>query len=258
MPRRAREKSESGIYHVMLRGANRQEIFHDDEDNIRFLETLARYKKASKIKVLGWCLMGNHVHILIKEGQEELSTTMKRIGVSYSWYYNCKYKSTGHLFQDRYRSEKVNSDKYLLTVIRYIHQNPFKAGIVKRPVDWNWSSCRGYYGDNIYPSELLDYEFILSIFSDNRELAIKEFIAFNELECETECLDENRSRRLTDEEAKLEVARIIPINEIAVLKSMPKLQRDPIIMRIKEIEGLTQRQVSRILGVAPNLIFRTK
>jgi len=104
----------------------------------------------------------------------------------------------------------------------------------------------------------LDYEFILSIFSDNRELAIKEFIAFNELECETECLDENRSRRLTDEEAKLEVARIIPINEIAVLKSMPKLQRDPIIMRIKEIEGLTQRQVSRILGVAPNLIFRTK
>ena len=100
MPRGAREKSEIGIYHIMIRGANRQEIFHDDEDNLRILETLNKIKATSEIKVYGWCLMGNHVHLLLGEGKEDLSVTMKRIGVSYVWYYNRKYKTTGHLFQD--------------------------------------------------------------------------------------------------------------------------------------------------------------
>ncbi|WP_330571508.1 transposase [Serpentinicella alkaliphila] len=93
-----REKSESGIYHVIIRGANRQEIFHDDEDCLRFLETLEKYKVKSAIKIYGWCLMNNHIHLLIEEGKEELSTTMKRIGVSFVGYYHLKYDTTGHLF----------------------------------------------------------------------------------------------------------------------------------------------------------------
>lgn len=258
MPRRAREKSESGIYHIILRGANKQEIFHDEEDSLRFVETLEKYKKVSKVKVHGWCLMGNHVHLIIEQGMEELAVTMKRIGVSYAWYYNWKYKSTGHLFQDRYRSEKVGSDEYLLTVIRYIHRNPIKAGIVKRISDWKWSSCQGYYGYNIYPSGLLDCELILGMFSENNEIAVKRFVMFNETECETECLEENTRKRLTDEEAKSEIARIIPLGQIAIIKSMPKEQRDILVSKIKAIEGISQRQIARILGVPPNLIFRTR
>ena len=145
MPRRAREKSESGIYHIILRGANRQEIFHDDDDSTRFLETIEKYKKQVEIIVYGWCLMSNHLHMLLGEGKEELSITMKRIGVSFAWYYNWKYRTTGHLFQDRFASEIVDSDVYLMTVIRYIHQNPVKAGLVKCPLDWKLSSCAGYY-----------------------------------------------------------------------------------------------------------------
>ena len=71
MPRIPRQRSESGIYHIMLRGTNRQEIFHDDEDCLRFLETLDRFKKKSELKVYGWCLMGTHVHLLLGEGKEE-------------------------------------------------------------------------------------------------------------------------------------------------------------------------------------------
>jgi len=85
--RQAREKGSSGIYHIMLRGTNRQEIFHDEDDSFRFLETLNRYKKKAEIEVYGWCLMGNHAHLLFKEGKEELSITMKRIEVSYASYY---------------------------------------------------------------------------------------------------------------------------------------------------------------------------
>ncbi|MEG6521518.1 transposase [Desulfotomaculum sp. 1211_IL3151] len=83
MLRRAREKSETGIYHIMVRGANRQEIFHDDEDRLRFLETLDRIKITSEMKVYGWCLMNNHVHLLLEEANEDISITMKRLGVSF-------------------------------------------------------------------------------------------------------------------------------------------------------------------------------
>jgi len=179
MPRRAREKSQSGIYHVILRGVNRQEIFHDDSDNIRFLETLERYKKKVKIKVHGWCLMGNHVHLLLEEGNEQLSTTIKRIGISFVWYYNLKYNAVGHLFQDRYKSEKVESDEYLMTVIRYIHQNPVKAGVVKKPKQWKWSSYKGYCGERLHPTGLLNSELILSIFSKDKNTAVTRFKKFN-------------------------------------------------------------------------------
>ncbi len=74
----------------MLRGTNRQEIFHEDEDNIRLLETLDRYREKNKLKVYGWCLMGNHAHLLIEEGNEDLSITIKRINISYAWFYNRK------------------------------------------------------------------------------------------------------------------------------------------------------------------------
>jgi REP element-mobilizing transposase RayT len=240
----------------MLRGTNRQEIFHDDEDSIRFLETLERYKKKSEIMVYGWCLMGNHVHLLLQEGKEELAVTMKRIGVSYAWFYNWKYKTTGHLFQDRYKSEKVESNEYLMAIVRYIHQNPVKAEIVKRPDDWKWSSCQGYYGNGCYPPFLLDSELILGIFSEDKKIGVRRFIEYNEMENEDKYLDDDVKTRLTDEEAREEIPKVIGEYEIANIKSLPKSQRDEMVVRIKEIEGVTQRQVSRILGIPLSLVNR--
>jgi REP element-mobilizing transposase RayT len=204
-----REKSESGIYHIILRGANRQEIFHDDEDCLKFLETLERYKKQTEIRILGWCLMGNHIHLLLEEGNEEISATMKRIGVSYASYYNWKYNTVGHLFQDRFRSESVYSDAYLMTVIRYIHQNPAKAGLVEKLAeklaDWKWSSCREYYEGKTYPPGLLDSGLILGMFSDEKASAITGFREFNEAENLDRCLDNEKTKRLTDEQARAEM-----------------------------------------------------
>lgn len=256
MPRGPREKSETGIYHVILRGANRQEIFHDDDDRIKFLETLDKYKNSTKMKVHGWCLMGNHVHLLLEEGSEELSVTMKRIGVSYVSYYNSKYKTTGHLFQDRFRSEKVESDNYLLTVIRYIHQNPLKADMVKRIEEWKWSSCLGYYDKSSYPQDLLDSKLILGIFSEDKDTAIIKFKEFSEAKNEDKCLEDTKRIRLTDEEAKEKIMKLIPWLHLTQIKNLPKEKRDEIIIRIKGIEGVTQRQLARILGISPNLVFK--
>lgn len=257
MPRKSREKSKSGIYHVILRGANRQEIFHEDIDNQRFLEILEKYTKETGTKVYGWCLMGNHIHLLLVEGKEELSVTMKRIGVSFVWYYNLKYKTTGHLFQDRFKSEKVENDAYLLTVIRYIHQNPVKAGMVKQVEDWKWSSCNGYYGRNYFPLGLLDSDFILSMFSsDNKHSTRVRFKEFNEAIFNDKCLDDDIKIRISDEDARSEIIKHINGIELAQVKTLQKVKRYEIFRKVKAIEGVTQRQAARILGVSCNLIFK--
>ncbi|MRH41108.1 transposase [Aquibacillus halophilus] len=258
MPRGPRQKSVSGIYHIMLRGANKQEIFHDDEDCMKFLDLLKKYKFQTNLTVYGWCLMSNHVHLLIKEGNEDVSTTMKRIGVSFVWYYNLKYKTTGHLFQDRFRSEGVESIRYLLTVIRYIHQNPVKAGIAKQSDEWKWSSFRGYFRENIYPNGLVDCHFILEFFSSDGIVAKKRFIEFSERENKDEYLEKqfNERKRLSDEEARQEIKELLGVVKIAQVKSLPKLERNQVLRKVKRIDGVTQRQAARIFGVSPSLVSK--
>ena len=140
MPRSARKHSESGYYHVILRGVNRLEIFHDDEDRTRFLDTLLRFAREDSIGIVSYCLMDNHVHLLLNAG-DNLSVFIKQIAASYVYYFNRKYDRVGHLFQERYRSEAVDTDEYLLTAARYILQNPQKAGICNAR-DYLWSSWR--------------------------------------------------------------------------------------------------------------------
>ena len=256
MARAARQKSKSVIYHIILRGANRHAIFHNDDDCIRFLEILETYKNKSNINILAWCLMGNHVHLLLKEGNEELAVTMKRIGVSYASYYNWKYKTIGHLFQDRFKSENVENDSYLLTVTRYIHQNPVKAGIVTKPEEWKWSSCQSYYKVAVTPSSLLDDEIILSMFAEGKKLDIKRFKEFNESNNEDKHMDEDIRIRLTDDEAKEEIRKSINGYQIAQVKSLPKETRNEIISKLKRVEGLTQRQISKIFEIPLSMVNR--
>ncbi len=127
MPRSIRNKSESGIYHIMLRGINRQDIFEDEKDIQKLLETIKKYKEISQFEIYAYCIMSNHVHLLIKELGESISDVVKRISSSYVFWYNKRYERCGHLFQERFKSEAVENYEYFLTVLRYIHQNPMKA-----------------------------------------------------------------------------------------------------------------------------------
>lgn len=158
MPRHSREQSGTGIYHVMLRGVNRQSIFEDDEDNIRFLNLLRslveRFDDAGKplpalCVFYAYCLMDNHVHLLMKEQSENISTVIKRLAVSYAYYFNRKYSHNGHLFQDRFKSEPVNDIAYFMTLMRYIHQNPVKACLVGDVCDYRWSSWHEYASSSL-------------------------------------------------------------------------------------------------------------
>lgn len=159
----------------MLRGVNRQTIFEEEEDRIIFLEILKKYKNISKYQLYSYCLMDNHVHLLLKELEEPLSVTIKRISSSYVYWYNHKYNRSGHLYQERYKSEPVENDAYFLTVLRYIHQNPLKAGLANSVWDSEWTSIQEY----VRQKDIIDIEVGLRLFSTNSSKAIQIFFTEN-------------------------------------------------------------------------------
>lgn len=125
----------------MVRGVNGDDIFLDDGDHEYFLKALRLSVEASGASVLAYCLMTNHVHLVLRTGAESIGQTMKRLGVRYAGWFNRKYARRGHLFQDRFLSVPVNDDTYFVQAIRYVWANPVKAGLVASPMEYRWNSC---------------------------------------------------------------------------------------------------------------------
>lgn len=244
MPRQARKKSESGIYHVMLRGINRQQIFEDDEDFEKYLQVLKDCKEISEYQVFAYCLMGNHIHLLIKEGKEPLEQIFKRIGARYVYWYNVKYRRAGHLFQDRFKSEPVDTDAYFLTVLRYIHQNPIKAELCKNLSDYKYSSYKGYK-DN----ELIDSSFALELLSE------KEFERYHLELGKENCMDipTKAEERVTDEQARMFVFECTQCRNASEFQELPVSKRD-LYLRMLRQKGVSIRQISRLTGVSFNVV----
>ena len=131
MPRQPRLDIPGALHHIMVRGIDKTNIFRDDEDKSRFLERLGQTVTEGKCTVYAWVLMDNHIHILFKSGKAGISTVMRKLLTWYALYFNRRHHRTGHLFENRYKSILCDEDNYLLALIRYIHFNPMRAGIVK-------------------------------------------------------------------------------------------------------------------------------
>lgn len=243
MPRQARKKSESGIYHIMLRGINRQQIFEDDEDRQRFLETLENYKDQCGYTIYAYCLMGNHIHLLLKEGKEDLTLVFKRIAGSFVYWYNWKYHRCGHLFQDRFKSEPVEDDGYFLTVLRYIHQNPVKAKICKNAEEYPYSSIREYL---TFPA-LTETGFALSMLSKD------EFLEYHRQENEDKCLDIEYQYRLTDKEAIALILKLGKCRSIGEFQLLDTPKRNSCIQKLHD-NGVSIRQISRLTGLSKKIV----
>lgn len=247
MPRHARKRAESGIYHVMLRGINQQQIFEEEEDNLKFLQILKECKELCGFRLLAYCLMGNHVHLLLKEGTEPLEQVFKRIGGRFVYWYNVKYQRVGHLFQDRFKSEPVDSDAYLLTVIRYIHQNPVKAGLCEKPEDYPYSSWKEYLSQ----SELADVAFTETLIDRD------ELLAFHKQLGNENCLDtaDKPRIRITDEQAREAVKKISGCDNVAEFQKLTPINRDKTILKLRDAH-LSLRQISRLTGVSLMIVRR--
>jgi len=251
MSRQARERSRSGIYHLMIRGINKQNLFEEDEDRERFIETIGYYKTISNYILYGYCLMDNHIHILIRETDESISQAIKRISSSYVYWYNQKYDRCGHLFQERFKSEAVETEAYFLDVLRYIHQNPVRAGITKDIRKYLWSSYHEYVRNPV----ITNVDFALDIFSSDRMKAVNLFISYNNEKSIDECLDYNERINLPDEEV-IECLTELGITSISELQRLEKRQRDDLLRKLKELQGVTIRQLARITGISRSVIDR--
>lgn len=251
MPRKPRRRSESGIYHVMLRGINKQIIFESDDDRYQLLSTLKRLIDAKKFILYGYCLMDNHVHLLIQELEDDISTAIKRICSSYVLWYNKKYERSGHLFQERFKSEPVENDSYFMISLRYIHQNPIEAKICKELLEYRWTSYREYIQEPI----LTDTEFCLSLFSPDKDIAVDLFIEYmGQKNNDTFPVFEDYIK-LTDVEV-LKKLYDMGIKNISEFQRLDKNRRNSLIKELKMTKGISIRQISRITGISKNIIER--
>jgi putative transposase len=181
MPRHARLDTPGAVHHVMVRGINKADIFIDDQDRARFLEKYGEVSSEAKAVTYAWALMSNHVHLLMRSGEKGIGTVMRKVLTWYAIYFNRRHHRTGHLFENRYKSILVEEDAYLLTLLRYIHLNPVRAGIASDmdTLDrYRWSGHSMILQKDT--PQWIDSAFVLSQFSERRKKAVEAYRRFVE------------------------------------------------------------------------------
>lgn len=176
MARKPRIHYTGACYHVMLRGNGGQDIFKEDADRTKLLLLLQENVERFSCRVHAFCLMSNHIHLAIQVGEIPLSRIMQNVCFRYTRNFNRKHDVTGHLFQGRFKALLLDADNYLLELVRYIHLNPVRAGMLKLPENHPWSSHNTYCGDDDLPWVITDW--ILAHFSEYSIAAIRLYRTF--------------------------------------------------------------------------------
>lgn len=254
MPRTARKTSSSGVYHVILRGVNKQQIFECSADYERFITTLrVQTQEENRCVVYAYCLMGNHVHLLLQEKNETLGETMKRIASSYVYYYNHKYDRVGHLFQERFKSQPVENREYFLTLLRYIHQNPLKPHLVENLIDYPWCSWKEYV------EQVKD---ICSV-----QPVLKRISLPNLSDLIYEILDEDKEKDILDIDVKPEKVYtsdndvwsyfegICGAHNLSEFQALPRPMQKHYLYMAHE-QGIGPRTLSRLTGISYSVVRR--
>lgn len=256
MPRLPREYNEIKVYHVILRGIDKQDIFFDDKDRYKFLEIIKETKIKYDYEVYAYCLMNNHVHIIIYDKTNHLSKIMQSVEISYSIYFNKKYERVGHLFQNRFLSKKIENKEYFMSACRYIHQNPSKARIEKTET-YKWSSYQEY----IIKKKIINPNMLLVIFSADKKQAKEDFIKFHNINSSQEIyelIEYEMKEKITDEQLSQYICELLEINNIHEILEFNNKKRDEILAKIKEQNKVTCAQLARVIGINRKIIERAK
>ena len=244
----------------MLRGNERKNILIDKEDKEKFINIVFNKKANKAFKLYAYCLMDNHLHLVIKEQKETISQIIKKIATSYAYYFNHKYKRIGHLFQDRYKSETIEDDPYLLSAIRYVHHNPEKAGITKKE-KYKWSSYRNYM-DILNPyTEVPEIKEILEMFSSDIEKALKEFIHYsnqyedrNFLEMEETIKSEIDEKNVNEYIKGYLKSRNLKKEDLKGREHTQ--QKEDLIRQLTKRSNLSKRKIAILIGVNRETVRR--
>jgi len=250
MPRRSRVTNETDTYHIMSRGIDRQLLFEDRKDFMKYKEILAKYVRECGIVLYAYCLMDNHVHLAVKVSEVPLHMFVKKLNVSYVQYFNYKYQRSGPLFQDRYRCELILSDTQLIRTIRYIHANPVKAGLCRSPEEYDHSS----YSEFLFNSadNLAGFDNVSKMFS-----SIMEFEDFSRQNDDRNYLDISNTERINDRNALLMIKDRYPDLEPRSIIRLNKSERNAFIMDMRSL-GLSINQICRITGLTKGIVAKVR
>lgn len=176
MPRRPRIHLPHGFYHVTLRGNHQRHLFATDGDRAVLNGIVSRVVEKHDVRIHAYCWMTNHLHLLIQAGTDPLAGPMRQLAAAFARAMQAKLQTTGHYFERRYHAVLVDADSYLLELIRYIHLNPVRAGLVSSPVEYRWSSHHAYIGTRV--ETWVTTEFVLSMFNADHARAVSAYGAF--------------------------------------------------------------------------------
>jgi len=261
LPRQKRKLGISKIYHIIARGNERKDIFLDDEDKSKFFKIITNKKKKNEYILYAYCLMNNHLHLLLKEEEDNISRVMRRINTAYAYYFNKKYNRIGHVFQNRFRSEPVENDRYLISLVRYIHNNPVKAKIVNQPHQYKWSSYSLYLKEQ---KSIINKEEILNLFSFDRAKVIHLFTEFSCQQNNDTFMDYQEvfkeAKEITSvEKTKEYTSRYLKEKGLQIESLKDKINkeyRDKLIIELTEKTNLSYREIANILGFSRWLVIK--
>ena len=239
-----RIKSDTDIYHIMIRGNNKQTIFHSSEDYQRFLGLMNQKTSEKCITIYAWCLMPNHVHLLVKEKSEPMAKIFISMLTGYSAWYNKKYEHIGHVFQGRYKSQAVEDQTYFLRVFRYIHRNPLEANLCDKMEDYPYSSFFQYFSSERYK----DDDTILNLMS-KKNLERYHF----EKDSDSDFLDIN-NEEISYEEKIVDLIMKVGLDiNISEVKSLPRDQRTMVLQKLL-LAGIPYRVICSSTGISMSVV----
>lgn len=245
MARKPRLFGSSGFYHVILRGNNKQNLFNEDSDRKFFIGRLEKYSKELGIDVHAYCLMGNHVHLLIGNADRNMSLLVQKIANSYVFYFNRKYDRCGHLFQGRFKSEPILDDEYFKTVYRYILQNSEKAGLGKAD-EYEWNSFHSLKYDS--KKTFVNVEYIAGLFGTK-----KTAIDFMKQQETHDCMEYENKFVLSDGKVFDLIKKMFGISSPYKLERLPMDEQIKKCSVMKKI-GISMNQIARVTGISRSIV----
>lgn len=253
MPRKPRLISSTGIYHIILRSVNQHIIFEEDADYQKFLYILSDGKIKYDIDIYAYCLMDNHIHLLLYSTPESLSGFFQSVGTRFARWYNAKYTRSGHLFQERFHSSVVENNSHYLSTLVYIHNNPVKANICRTPSEYRWSSYNAFYGQK---NPLINLSFSNDI-AGSKDLLLKYFSSHEDSD-ETKYFDDDHKEGthfITDNQALSIFKEVTKMSSTSEVQSLQKKTRNEYILLLRQ-NGLKQKQIARIMDVSISTVKR--
>ena len=253
MPRKPRIMSSTGIYHIILRSVNQHIIFEEDSDYRQFIYFMSVCKQKYEAAIYAYCLMDNHIHILLKIHPDKLSTFFQSLETRFVRWYNNKYLRSGHLFQDRFHSTPIECNEAFLSALVYIHNNPVKANVCRYSSEYRWSSHGAYYGNNDF---LVEPSLAYSI--AGTRYALLQYFAkkTNRFDHDTFTNDHMHSKYFLTDEKALEVFKsVTKMSSTSEAACIPKTKRNEFIRTLKN-SGLTTKQVARLIDVSESTVKR--